>query len=77
MTEAQYAVERFREAGIEAWMNPASITVVFDRPPKSVLEKWRIAVHHNQAHIVVMTTITREQIDQLIADIVGAENAEV
>jgi len=75
--KARYAVERFREAGIEAWMNPASITVVFERPPKSVLEKWQIAVHHNQAHIVVMTTITRDQIDQLIADIVLAEEAEV
>jgi histidine decarboxylase len=66
---ARYAVERFREVGIEAWMNPCSITVVFERPPESILRKWQIAVHHGWGHIVVMQTISREQIDELIEDI--------
>lgn len=76
MERAAYAVERFRRAGIGAWMNPYSITVVFERPPASVLEKWQIAVQNDRAHIVVMQTISREQIDRLIADILAAREAE-
>ena len=72
---ARYAVERFREAGIEAWTNPNSITVVFERPPESILERWQIAVHGAQAHIMVMTSITREKIDRLIGEIVAARGS--
>ncbi len=66
---AAYAVERLRDAGIEAWMNPNSITVVFERPPQPVLEKWQVAVQREWGHIVVMQTISEEKIDELIDDI--------
>ncbi len=74
--KAAWAVERFLENGIKAWMNPYSITVVFERPPASVLAKWQIAVQGNRAHIVVMQTISREQITRLIEEIVAAQAAE-
>ncbi len=70
LEKAAYAVERFRVAGIEAWRNPHSITVVFERPPEEILERWQIAVQNRWGHIVVMPTITREKIDRLIEDIV-------
>ncbi len=72
LEKAAYAVERFRAAGIEAWRNPYSITVVFERPPEEILERWQIAVQNQWGHIVVMTTITREKIDRLIEDIAEA-----
>ncbi len=74
--KTRYAVERFREVGIDAWTNPNSITVVFERPPRPVLEKWQIAVHNDRAHIVVMTTVSRDKIDQIIADIVAAREQD-
>jgi len=69
---AVYALKRFKEAGIRAWMNPDSITVVFERPPQTVLEKWQIAVQNDNAHIVVMQTIGKELIDELIDEVVAA-----
>ncbi len=76
LEKAAYATDRFHAAGIEAWRNPWSITVVFERPPSAVLEKWQIAVQNQWAHIVVTTTITREQIDRLIEDIVRARRKQ-
>jgi histidine decarboxylase len=73
---AAYAMARFREAGIRAWMNPHSITVVFERPPRSVLEKWQIAVQNEKGHVVVMQTISKDKIDSLLEDILAARRAE-
>jgi histidine decarboxylase len=76
MAKAAWAVERFMANGINAWMNPYSITVVFERPPEAVLSNWQIAVQGNRAHIVLMQTITREQINRLIEEIVAAREAK-
>lgn len=76
LEKAAYAVERFRAAGIEAWRNPHSITVVFERPPEEILERWQIAVQNRWGHIVVMTTITKEKIDRLIGEIVEARERQ-
>jgi histidine decarboxylase len=72
---ARYAVRRLREIGVEAWSNPFSLTVVFPRPPDSVLRKWQIAVQGARAHILTMQTISRAQIDELVADIAAARDA--
>ncbi len=66
LEKAEYAVRRFREAGIEAWRNPFALTVVFPRPADEILEKWQIAVHRDRAHIITMQTVTRRQIDELV-----------
>jgi histidine decarboxylase len=76
LEKAGYAIRRLREIGVEAWRNPHSITVVFERPPEAVLRKWQIAVQHDRAHIITMQTISREQIDALIADIVAERERE-
>jgi len=70
--KADYAIAKLREIGVEAWRNPLAITVVFPRPPAAVLEKWQIAVHGDRAHIILMQTITKDQIDELVADIAMA-----
>jgi hypothetical protein len=36
-----------------------------------VLRKWQIAVQNDRAHIIVLTTITKAQIDQLVEEIVA------
>ena len=71
LKNAEYAVTRFRDAGIKAWRNPYAITVVFPRPADAVVAKWQIAVHEDIGHLLVMPNITRQQIDALIADYVA------
>lgn len=76
METAEYAIEAFKAAGIHAWRNPYSITVVFPPPPQSVLDKWQIAVHGDICHIITMQHIGHDIIDRLIADIVQANQSE-
>ncbi len=70
--KADYAIAKLAEIGVEAWRNPFAITVVFPAPPASVLDKWQIAVNRGRAHIITLQSITREQIDELVADIAEA-----
>lgn len=66
---ADYAVNRFNEAGIEAWRNNNSNTVVFPRPKSALPEKWQIAVFEDIAHIITMPHVTRDMVDGVVADI--------
>jgi len=74
--KAEYAIEKFRQIGVEAWRNPFAITVVFPRPPESVLAKWQIAVHGDRAHIITLQSVKTEQIDELVADIAAARREQ-
>jgi|SRR5579864_3299976 len=69
LENAEYAVERLSEAGKHPMRHENSITVVFERPSRRLIEKWQIAAHHEQAHIITMPQVTRERIDRLVADL--------
>ncbi len=71
---ADYAIERLKAAGIEAWRNNNSVTVVFPRPPVEVIEKWQIAVFREIAHLITMPHVTRTHVDELLEDIVSAKS---
>ncbi len=73
---AQYAVDRFKSLGIGAWRNPFAVTVVFPRPPDTVLKHWQIAVKDDHAHVICMPHVTRELIDTLASDIAQALEKE-
>jgi histidine decarboxylase len=66
---AEYTENRLNDLGLNAWRNPHSITVVFDRPPESILRNWSLAVHKNIAHIITMPHVTREHIDRFITEL--------
>ena len=70
MEIAQYAVDRFQSHGIPAWRHRNSLTVVFPRPAEDVWRKWQIAPYGNIAHIITMPQVTRETVDEIIADCV-------
>lgn len=72
LKNAQYAVDQFKKIGLDAWRNPWAITVVFPRPPQSVLKKWQIAVYGEKAHVIMMPSVKSSQIDELVADIAAA-----
>jgi histidine decarboxylase len=76
MAVADYALERFRAAGIHARRNEAALTVVFPRPAPRVCEKWQLASVGEISHLICMPHVRREQIDALLADILAAQGTE-
>jgi hypothetical protein len=42
-----------------------------------VVEKWQIATDHEQAHIVVSPSVTKQQLDELIEDIAVAQEGHI
>ncbi|MFC0225994.1 histidine decarboxylase [Serratia aquatilis] len=69
---AQYAVERMQKAGIDAWRNKNSITVVFPCPSETVWKKHCLATSGDVAHLI--TTAHHwdsSQVDALIDDIIA------
>ena len=73
---AEYAIGRFADHGVEAWRNRNSITVVFPRPPGSLMEKWVIAPEGEIGHIITLPHVTREVIDAFVDDYAAAFEAD-
>ena len=65
---AEYAVQRFNANGIPAWRAKNSATVVFPRPSDFVLFQWQLAPLGDIAHLITMPHVTREMVDQVVAD---------
>ena len=66
---AEYAVERFNDAGIPAWRNRNSVTVVFPKPSDETIKKWQIAPYRDIAHIITMPHVSRELVNELVDEI--------
>ncbi len=73
---AAYAVEAMREHDIEAWRNANSVTVVFPRPPETVMKKWIIAPKRGIGHLITMPHVTREIVDEFVSDFAAGLAAE-
>jgi histidine decarboxylase len=72
LENAQYAVAKLNEAGIAAWRNENSVTVVFPRPPASLMQKWIIAPKKDIGHLIAMPHVTKECIDAFVSDFTTA-----
>ncbi|MEL6110449.1 MAG: histidine decarboxylase, partial [Planctomycetota bacterium] len=66
---ADYAIGKFEHVGIKAWRHPNSITVVFPRPAKSVIQRWQIAPSESIAHLITLPHVTTEMVDKVVAEI--------
>ncbi len=72
LTLAQYAVDRFQKAGIPAWRNRNSITVVFPCPSEAVWQKHCLATSGNDAHLITTAHhLDSSKIDALIDDVIA------
>lgn len=70
---AAYAVRKLQAAGIEASRHDEnSITVVFPRPPESLMKKWIIAPRRKIGHIIALPPMTGAVIDEFVADFASA-----
>lgn len=68
---AQYAVDRFQSAGIDAWRNKNSITVVFPCPSEAVWKKHCLATSGDIAHLIATAHhLDSSKIDALIDDVI-------
>jgi len=75
LQRAEMAVQKLQSQGIPAWRHANSITVVFPRPPKSMMEKWIIAPKKDIGHLIVMPHVTTEMLEEFIEDYVQAFQA--
>lgn len=71
---AELAVKKFNAAGIKAWRNKNSVTVVFPRPSDAVLNSWQLAVKDDIAHLITMPHVTEGHIDRLLADLLNCDD---
>ncbi len=69
---ADYAIEKLKTIGVTAWRHENSLTVVFPRPPESVMKKWIIAPKKGVGHIITLPHVTETVIDEFAADFAKA-----
>ncbi len=72
LERAEMAVQKLQAHGIPAWRHENSITVVFPKPPKSMMEKWIIAPKKDIGHLIVMPHVTTAMLEEFITDYVQA-----
>ena len=66
---AGYAVEQLCRRGIPAWrQDENSVTVVFPRPPESLMQKWVIAPKKKIAHLITLPPMNEAVIDEFADD---------
>ncbi|AML56065.1 Histidine decarboxylase [Serratia rubidaea] len=69
---AQYAVDRLQSAGVNAWRNKNSITVVFPCPSEAVWKKHCLATSGEVAHLITTAHhLDSSKIDALIDDVIA------
>ena len=69
---ADYAIDRFKAAGITAWRHRNSVTVIFPRPSAEVITRWQIAPSRDIAHIITLPHVTRAMIDSVVEDVAAS-----
>jgi len=70
---AEIAVNKFKAAGIDAWRNRNSVTVVFPRPCDEIIQSWQLAVKDDIAHIITMPHVSEQHVDALVEDLLNSE----
>lgn len=72
MENARYMAKKLVALGVEGvLLNELSSTVVFRRPSdEEFILKWQLACEGDIAHVVVMPNVSREKIDEFVADLV-------
>ena len=72
LQRAEQAVQKLKAHGIEAWRHRNSVTVVFPRPPESVMKKWSIAPRRSIGHIITLPHVTESILEEFVADFAAA-----
>lgn len=74
---AAFAIEKLRERGIAAWrQDENSVTVVFPRPPRALMEKWVIAPKGKIGHIITLPPMNEAVVEEFASDFAAALASE-
>jgi histidine decarboxylase len=74
---ASYCKEELKKSGISAWSNPGAITIVFPKTSEKLTHKWGLAAEGDITHIICMPSISKEQIDNFIIDLLEEKNVNI
>ena len=77
LTMSDYALEHLNKLDSHAWRHPYSNTVVFDRPPASVTQRWQLACQGSISHLITMPHVTTAQINRLVAELSAAKPVKI
>jgi histidine decarboxylase len=72
LKNAEFAVQQLQKRGIPAWRHENSVTVVFLRPPASLMKKWIIAPKKDIGHIITLPHVTPKLIEEFADDFAAA-----
>jgi histidine decarboxylase len=72
---AEYASEQLAKAGANPSRFPGSLTVCFDRPAKSIVDKWHLACQGDTAHIITVGHVSPAAVDELSRDLAAGSPA--
>uniref|UniRef100_N1R2Y0 Histidine decarboxylase n=1 Tax=Aegilops tauschii TaxID=37682 RepID=N1R2Y0_AEGTA len=72
LRNAHHLANRLREAGVSAYLNELSSTVVFERPhDEAFVHKWQLACEGSIAHVVVMPNVSVEKLNNFVEELIG------
>lgn len=66
MTER--VLDKLKAAGIEAWRNPNTITIVMPRPSDTLVNRWQIASTESFSHLILVNGINEAKVNQFIEE---------
>lgn len=69
MEKTEKALDLFQKHRIKSWKNPYSITLVFEKPPKKILDRWQIACEGPWAHLVLTDSVDLSTVESLLEEI--------
>ena len=72
LERAEHAVQKLNTRGLAAWRHENSVTVVFPRPPASLMKKWIIAPKKDIGHIITLPHVSETMLDEFVNDFAEA-----
>jgi len=70
---ALYLKELFDNDGVKCSLNEFSVTVVFERPCRKIVQKWQLACTGDIAHVVVMPSVSKSKLRRFHQEVVAAK----
>lgn len=71
---ATHLHQELTEAGWPCWMNPHGFSVVLQRPPEPVLDRWNLSHQQQWSQIKVMPGMTKDQLEHVVDDMTIARD---
>ena len=71
MNNAEYLLEQMKKNKISCFKNKLSSTIVFQKPSKTIIDKWQLACTGDIAHVVIMPSVSKKKINLFLEDLIN------